>query len=121
MWIYKRVLLAMLSWGISSFASATPATIVYFSTRNACFDAEGNYLYATTSRKVVITNDDDGTANLTVKGTCPTTAGSAVNWSYVDFPEIKGCGGGPAGTLPYWKYHMRPDGNYTLKCQSQPF
>ena len=119
----RKLVLLLLAAGMFSGTSlvyADPAVIIYFSNTNACFDQDGNILATETIRKLVMTNDDEGTVNVTAKGTCPTTAPSAVYWDYLDFPGL-GCDAGVAGAQPYWKYHMQPDGDYTLKCQSHPF
>ena len=91
-----------------------------FDADGTCIDADGNFLLAETVRQVVITNDDEGTVNLIIKGDCPTSSSSAVNFDSETFPILIGCNAGSAGTVFYWKYHMRPNGKYTSKCSSQP-
>ena len=104
----------------ASIAYADPAMIETFEADGTCIDEDGNFLLAPTVRQVVITNDDEGTVNLVIKGDCPTTSSRAVNFDSETFPTVIGCNAGSAGTVFYWKYHMRPDGKYTTKCSSQP-
>ena len=104
----------------TTMAYADPAVIETFDATSTCFDEDGNFLLATTTRQVVITNDGEGTVNVSIKGDCPTTSSSAVNFDSETFPSVIGCGAGSAGTVLYWKYHMRPDGKYSGKCSSYP-
>ena len=104
----------------ASIAYADPALIEIFDADGTCIDEDGNFLLTQTVRQVVITNDDEGTVNLVIKGDCPTSSSSAVNFDSETFPIEIGCNAGSAGAVFYWKYHMRPDGKYTSKCSSQP-
>ena len=104
----------------ASIAYADPAVIEIFDAEGSCIDEDGNFLLAQTVRRVVITNDDEGTVNLIIKGDCPTSSSSAVNFDSETFPVLIGCGAGSAGVVFFWKYTMRPDGKYTSKCSSNP-
>ena len=115
----SSVLLAGLFLG-SSYAYADPAVIETFDAIGNCIDQDGNLQLTETTRQVVITNDDEGTINLVIKGTCTNTSGSAVNFDSETFPIVLGCNAGSVGVVFYWKYHMRPDGQYTTKCSSNP-
>ena len=116
----KKSVLSIIFALASSSAFAEPAVIEAFDALGTCFDQDGNAQLAETTRQVVITNDGEGTVNLTIKGTCTNESGSAVNYDSDTFPLIIGCNAGSAGIVYYWKYHMRPDGNYTTKCSSYP-
>jgi len=102
---------------ISSIAIAQqPAQVINFQALSSCMDEDGVFLLTTTERHMTITHSAQGTINLVAKGECPTSSNRAVKFDNYDFNVA--CNGGVAGLLPYWKYHMRPDGNYTLKCSS---
>ena len=102
---------------ISSIALAQqPAQVINFQAISSCMDEDGVFLLTTTERHMTITHSAQGTINLVAKGECPTSSNRAVKFDNYDFNVA--CNGGVAGLLPYWKYHMRPDGNYTLKCSS---
>jgi hypothetical protein len=102
---------------ISSIALAQqPAQVINFQAISSCMDEDGVFLLTTTERHMTITQSAQGTINLVAKGECPTSSNRAVKFDNYDFNIA--CNGGVAGLLPYWKYHMRPDGNYTLKCSS---
>ena len=83
-----------------------------------CIDEFGGILVGQTARRVVITNDGQGTVNVSVKGVCPTSQDSAVNWNNFQLGGL--CFAGSAPPVPFWKYHMRPDGKYHLNCSSFP-
>lgn len=114
------LLLATVMMIAGSFVYADPAVIETFDATTTCFDQDGNFLLGENSRHIVITNDGEGTINVTIKGTCPTASESAVNFDSETFPVLIGCNAGSAGVVGYWKYHMRPDGRYTTKCSSYP-
>ena len=98
---------------------AESAVIEYFDSSTSCFNEFGELLsgQSQTVRQVVITNDGEGTVNVSVKGVCYTSSDSAVNLNNFDFDEL-GCNAGSAGIVFFWKYHMRPDGKYHLTCSS---
>ena len=116
--IYVLLATGMMIGGSTLYAD--PAVIETFDATSTCFDQDGNFLLGENSRHIVITNDGEGTVNLTIKGICPTSSESAVNFDSETFPVIIGCDAGSAGVVYYWKYHMRPDGRYTTKCSSYP-
>ena len=116
----KKSLFAIFFALASSSAIAEPAVIETFDALGNCLDQDGNTQLTETTRQVVITNDGEGTVNLVIKGTCANDSGSAVNFDSETFPVLLGCNAGSAGIVYYWKYHMRPDGNYTTKCSSYP-
>ena len=101
-------------------AFAQSAVIEYFDSQTACIDEFGEFLSGKSqaARKVVITNDGEGTVNVSVKGICLTDSDSAVNWDNFDI-DVK-CNAESAGIVTFWKYHMRPDGKYHLTCSSYP-
>ncbi len=101
-------------------ALAQSADIENFDAQSTCIDENGDFIrFVATSRHVVITNDGEGSVNVSVKGVCPTSSKSAVHWDNFDFFGAE-CFAGSAGTVPFWKYHMRPNGKYHLKCSSYP-
>jgi hypothetical protein len=104
----------------ASLVYADPAIIETFDAASTCFDEYANQLPSTTTRHIVITNDGEGTVNLVIKGVCPTSQSSAVNFDSETFPIVLGCSAGSAGVVFFWKYHMRPNGLYTVKCSSYP-
>ena len=104
----------------SSSLYAEPAVIENFDAQRSCWDADGFQQLSDTTRQVVITNDGEGTVNLTIRGTCTNNSGRAVNYDSETFPIFVVCDAGSAGVVEYWKYHMRPDGKYTTKCSSYP-
>lgn len=97
---------------------AEPSVVTSFNGATSCFDSAGNLVPAESTRKVVFTNDGEGTVNVSIKGVCHATSSSAVNWSNFDFPVY--CSAGNNTMVPYWKYHMRPDGKYSIQCSSYP-
>ena len=99
-------------------ALAQSADIENFDAQSTCINEFGVFLVGATSRHVVITNDGEGSVNVSVKGVCPTSSKSSVHWDNFDFGA--GCSAGSAGIVPFWKYHMRPNGKYHLKCSSYP-
>jgi hypothetical protein len=112
----KKLMTVVTFASISSIALAQPAEVVSFQALSSCMDEDGVFLLTTTERHMIITQSAQGTINLVAKGECPTSSNRAVKFDNYDF-NIS-CNGGVAGLLPYWKYHMRPDGKYTLKCSS---
>ena len=113
-----KLILATTFMLFASTALAQSAVIENFDAQSTCIDEFGTFLLGQTSRHVVITNDGEGTINVSVKGICPTSSDFSIHWDNFDFNA--GCSAGNAGVLPFWKYHMRPDGKYHLKCSSYP-
>lgn len=116
---FKIIFAAIVASSSIPTAIADPAIRDSFGGISGCIDEYGDFHTAESVRKVVITQDEDNTVNVSIKGICPVTSNSAVNWS--DHEILAACDGGPAaGLLDFWKYHMRPDGRYSLKCSSMP-
>lgn len=102
---------------VTTFANAQSADVISFQAVSSCLDEDGVWLTTVTDRSMTVTHSAQGTINLVAKGECPTSSNRAVKFDNYDYPGIM-CNGGVTGGLPYWKYHMRPDGKYTLKCSS---
>jgi len=102
----------------SSYVYAEPALIETFDADGNCINQDGDIESTEITRQVVISNDGDGTVNVTARGTCTNTSGTAVNFDSDTF--IGACNAGSAGLVLFWKYTMRPDGQYMLKCSSYP-
>ena len=62
------LLLVSVTFAGSAYVQADPAEVIYFNSTNACFDEFGNALVTDTIRRMVITNDDEGTINLVANG-----------------------------------------------------
>ncbi len=104
----------------ATIAYAEPAVIETFDAYRACWDDNGDQVMTDTVRKVVFTNDDEGTVNISIWGICENSSSTAVNYDSETFDTLVVCDAGGGVVVWHWKYHMRPDGRYHTKCSSHP-